>query len=45
VEGGLVEVEKGLKPGETVVLEGVDRLSSGSKVAVQMKEGRKTAAS
>ena len=45
IESGLVEVASGLKPGETVVLEGVDRLASGSKVAVQMKDGGKSAAS
>jgi multidrug efflux system membrane fusion protein len=36
-EAGLVEIKTGLAAGETVVLEGVDRLSAGSKVAVQMK--------
>jgi multidrug efflux system membrane fusion protein len=44
-EAGLIEIASGLKPGETVVLEGVDRLASGSKVAVQMKEGSKNTAS
>jgi membrane fusion protein, multidrug efflux system len=36
-EAGLVEIKTGLAAGETVVLEGVDRLSAGTKVAVQMK--------
>jgi multidrug efflux system membrane fusion protein len=36
-EAGVVEIKNGLSAGETVVLEGVDRLSAGSKVAVQMK--------
>jgi len=36
-EGGWVEIASGLASGELVVLEGVDRLASGSKVAVQMK--------
>ncbi len=42
-EGGVVEIMSGLTPGETVVLEGVDRLASGSKVAVQMKDSPRTA--
>jgi multidrug efflux system membrane fusion protein len=37
-EGGLVEITAGLAAGEVVVLEGVDRLASGTKVAVQMKD-------
>jgi len=41
VEGGVVEIINGLKAGEVVVLEGVDRLSSGTKVAVQMKDQAK----
>ncbi len=36
-EGGKVEIASGLAVGEVVVLEGVDRLSAGTKVAVQMK--------
>ncbi|MES2825101.1 MAG: MdtA/MuxA family multidrug efflux RND transporter periplasmic adaptor subunit [Pseudomonadota bacterium] len=36
-EGGLVEITSGLAAGEVVVLEGVDRLAAGTKVAVQMK--------
>lgn len=38
VEGGMVEITSGLTSGEIVVLEGVDRLAAGTKVAVQMKE-------
>ena len=35
-ESGVVEIASGLVPGEVVVLEGVDRLAEGSRVAVQM---------
>jgi multidrug efflux system membrane fusion protein len=38
VEGGWVEIVNGLAAGEVVVLEGVDRLASGSNVKVQMKD-------
>lgn len=43
-EGGLVEITGGLAAGEVVVLEGVDRLAAGTKVAVQMKDPELTAA-
>jgi multidrug efflux system membrane fusion protein len=42
-EGGQVEIVTGLDAGEVVVLEGVDRLASGSKVTVQMKDLPQTA--
>lgn len=41
-EGDLVEIVQGLQPGEVVVLEGVDRLAEGSKVAVSFT-GEKSA--
>ncbi|MDR3414708.1 MAG: efflux RND transporter periplasmic adaptor subunit [Nevskia sp.] len=37
IEGGQAEILSGLAPGEVVVLEGVDRLAPGSKVAVRMQ--------
>jgi membrane fusion protein, multidrug efflux system len=42
-EAGTVEILNGLTAGEVVVLEGVDRLSSGSKVTVQMKDAPRSA--
>jgi multidrug efflux system membrane fusion protein len=37
-EGGLVEIQKGLIPGDVVVLEGMDRLEEGTQVTVRMKD-------
>ncbi len=37
-EGGLVEIEKGVVPGELVVLEGMDRLEEGTQVTVRMQD-------
>lgn len=37
-EGDFVEIAEGLKPDEIVVLEGVDRLQSGSKISLRMRE-------
>jgi multidrug efflux system membrane fusion protein len=37
-EGELVEIQKGLAPGDVVVLEGMDRLEEGTQVTVHMKE-------
>jgi len=37
VEGDSVEIQKGLQPGDLVVLEGVDRLQEGTKVTVRMR--------
>ena len=36
-EGEWVEITKGLQAGDVVVLEGVDRLQNGGKVAVRMR--------
>lgn len=44
-EAGVVEIKNGLAAGETVVLEGVDRLAAGTKVAVQMKDAASMAKS
>jgi multidrug efflux system membrane fusion protein len=41
-EGDVVEIRQGLQPGEVVVLEGVDRLQEGSRVAVSFA-GEKSA--
>jgi multidrug efflux system membrane fusion protein len=35
-EGGLSAINEGIKPGEVVVTDGVDKLTSGSKVTVRM---------
>ncbi len=40
-EGERVAVEKGVAPGDVVVIEGVDRLQNGSKVIPRMAEGGK----
>jgi membrane fusion protein, multidrug efflux system len=37
-EGEVVEIQKGVAPGEVVVLEGMDRLEEGTQVTVQMKD-------
>lgn len=37
-EGDVVEIQKGVAPGEVVVLEGMDRLEEGTQVAVHMKD-------
>jgi multidrug efflux system membrane fusion protein len=37
-ESDLVEIQKGLVPGDVVVLEGMDRLEEGTRVTVHMKE-------
>jgi multidrug efflux system membrane fusion protein len=39
-EGSDTEVTSGLEPGETVVMTGVDRLTEGGKVTVQVQGGR-----
>jgi len=36
-EGGQVEITEGIKPGDVVVLEGIDRLEDGTAVAVTVK--------
>jgi multidrug efflux system membrane fusion protein len=38
-EGDEVVIESGLTPGEAVVIEGVDRLQRGTKVAARMADG------
>ena len=38
-QGGVVEVKDGLKPGDTVVVDGLDRLKDGAKVAVPGARG------
>jgi multidrug efflux system membrane fusion protein len=42
-EGELVEIQSGLAPGDLVVLEGVDRLQEGTKVALRMKADESSA--
>jgi membrane fusion protein, multidrug efflux system len=37
-EGEVVEIQKGVAPGEVVVLEGMDRLEEGTQVTVHMKD-------
>jgi multidrug efflux system membrane fusion protein len=37
-EGEAVEIQKGVAPGEVVVLEGMDRLEEGTQVTVHMKD-------
>jgi multidrug efflux system membrane fusion protein len=41
-EGDEVAIESGIAPGETVVIEGVDRLQRGTKVAARMAGGGNT---
>ena len=38
-EGDDVAIESGLAPGEVVVIEGVDRLQRGTKVAARLADG------
>jgi membrane fusion protein, multidrug efflux system len=38
-EGDEVAIESGLTPGEPVVIEGVDRVQRGTKVAARMVDG------
>lgn len=43
-EGDLAAIRSGLTPGETVVIDGVDKLQKGSKVAARMQSSTEKAA-